>query len=267
MLANNYIPKEVQKGFLAGVPGCLEHAFAFYEALREAKEEQRRIVTCWIDLANAYGSVRHNLIQFALEWYHVPEAIRELIFNYYEQLMTKVHTKKWTTGFFLFDIGLFQGCVLSTILFDCVFQLLLDFLDRDNKRGYKFKVAPVQRLTRAYADDLNLTAHSVPDCQHAVNQCVKWLTWTGTMKAKPKKCISMAMKQFDPRTRTEKFRPAYDDKIYSPFDPELMIDGSRMAFIVDPALDVKALDQESKYNEKTLRSLTLNSLAVGSTSS
>ena len=249
MLANVYIPREVQKGFLTGVAGCLEHSFAFYEALREAKEEQRQIVTCWIDLANAYGSVRHNLIQFALEWYHVPEPVRVLIFNYYEQLMTQVQTKTWSTGFFLFDIGLFQGCVLSTILFDCVFQLLLDFLERDNKKGYKFKVALVQRLARAYADDLNATAHNVPDCQYAVNQCDLWLNWTVTMKAKPKKCISMAMKQFDPRTQVEKFKPVYDDKIYSPFDPGLSIAGSKMAFILDPGLDLKALD-ETKYDAK-----------------
>jgi hypothetical protein len=24
----------------------------------------------WIDLANAYGSVKHSLIHFSLEWYH-----------------------------------------------------------------------------------------------------------------------------------------------------------------------------------------------------
>ena len=118
---------------------------------------------------------------------------------------------------------------------------MLDFLEQDNKKGYKFKVALVQRLARAYADDLNLTAHNVPDCQHAVNQCALWLLWTVTMKAKPKKCISMAMKKFDPRTQIEKFRPVYDDKVYSPFDPGLLIDGSRMAFILDPGLDPKTL--------------------------
>ncbi len=95
------------------------------EAMREAKEHIRQIVISWLDLANAYGSVRHNLIQFALNWYGVPKLIQKLIYNYYEKLMTKVTTREWSTRFFLFDIGLFQ--VLSTILFDCVFQLLLDF--------------------------------------------------------------------------------------------------------------------------------------------
>ena len=106
------------------------------EALKEAKEHQRQIVISWLDLANAYGSVRHNLIQFALNWYHLPPIIQELIFDYYEKLCAMVISKGWSTGFFLLDIGLFQGCVLSTILFDCVFQLLLDFLRQMKKLGY-----------------------------------------------------------------------------------------------------------------------------------
>ena len=82
----------------------------------------------WLDLANAYGSVSHNLIQFALNWLHIPKLIQNIIFDYYEKICAFVKTKKWTTGFFPFDIGLFQGCVLSTIIFDCVFQLLLDIV-------------------------------------------------------------------------------------------------------------------------------------------
>ena len=142
LLRNCYISREIQKGFLAGMPGCLEHTFALLEALRDARESYRQIVIAWLDLANAYGSVRHNLIQFALNWYHVPKPIQELIFDYYEKLCAMVTANDWSTGFFLFDIGLFQGCVLSTILFDCVFQLLLDFLRPKSCLGYTFKSTP-----------------------------------------------------------------------------------------------------------------------------
>ena len=62
---------------------CIACRGILYEALREAKAHARQIVATWIDLANAYGSVRHNLIQFALNWYHVPLRIQKLIFNYY----------------------------------------------------------------------------------------------------------------------------------------------------------------------------------------
>ena len=56
--------------------GCVEHTYLLNEALKDAKKNRRQIVVSWVDLANAYGSVPHNLIQFALEWYHVPECIR-----------------------------------------------------------------------------------------------------------------------------------------------------------------------------------------------
>ena len=83
------------------MPGCIEHTFALLEALCDAKDSYRQIVLTWLDLATAYGSVRHNLIQFALNWYHVPNDIQELIFDYYEKLCALISTKKWSTGFFL----------------------------------------------------------------------------------------------------------------------------------------------------------------------
>jgi hypothetical protein len=43
LVSNNYIDRSVQKGFLSGVSGCLEYPFALWEALKEAKEEQRQI--------------------------------------------------------------------------------------------------------------------------------------------------------------------------------------------------------------------------------
>ena len=54
------------------------------------RNTKKAFVTTWIDLANAYGSARHNLIQFALEWHHVPKFIQEPIFRYYEQLCATI---------------------------------------------------------------------------------------------------------------------------------------------------------------------------------
>ena len=234
LVNNAYIPRKIQKGFLSGIAGCVEHSFMLFEALKEAKEETRQIVVTWIDLANAYGSVRHNLIRFALDWYHVPKRVQALIFNYYEKLMAKVVTKEWTTGFFLFDIGLFQGCVLSTILFLCVFQLLLDCLKPLQKKyGYKFKSIDVQSLAEAYADDLALTTKNTAGNQITCDATTDWLKWTGTMAAKPVKCISLGLKQFDPRIKSEKFEPVNPGVIYSPFDPKITIAGQPMNFILD----------------------------------
>lgn len=232
LVDNNYIDRAVQKGFLSGIAGCVEHSFALFEALRDATQQQRQIVITWIDLANAFGSVRHNLIQFALDWYHVPKMIQNLVFNYYEMLKAKVQTNNWSTGFFLFDIGVFQGCVLSTILFDCVFQLLLDMLaPLSKKHGYTFKTSLITKLNSAYADDLAVTAKSPKSNQVALDVSNAWLNWAG-MIAKPKKCISLAFRQFDPRSDSGFYKP-FTDTIYSPYDPLLTINGSPIRFMLD----------------------------------
>ena len=80
------------------------------------------------------------------------------------------------------DIGLFQGCVLSTILFDCVFQLLLDFLKPVENLGYTFKSAPeICIIYKAYADDLTLVANNAKNNQVLCDRTNVWLNWTVTM--------------------------------------------------------------------------------------
>jgi hypothetical protein len=99
MYSNNFISL-TQKGFRPNTPGCLENSFMMVEALLDAKFNQRQIVVSWLDLKNAYGSVRHNLIQFALAWFHVPVLIRQLIFDYYDKICAQIRTKEWRTDFF-----------------------------------------------------------------------------------------------------------------------------------------------------------------------
>ena len=67
--------------------------------------------------------------------------------------------KNWTTGFFLFDIGLFQGCVLSTI-----------------KVGHIFKTTPSESTL---AKALTLSSRNTDDIhmQLLVDLTVTWLKW------------------------------------------------------------------------------------------
>ena len=104
--------------------------------------------------------------------------------------MAKVVTKEWTSGFFLFDIGLFQGCVLSTILLNLLQPLR-------EKHGFLLKQVNTRTLADAYADDLVLVTKDTKENQICCDKSVEWLNWTDTMKAKPPKCVSFAMKRFN----------------------------------------------------------------------
>ena len=123
--ANGYLPGHIQKGFLPGIAGCIEHTAMLMAALRDAKRTNRTLIISWLDLANAYGSARHSRIHFALSWFHVPAWVCALVNIYYNELFAKVVTQQWETPVFAFLIGVFQGCTVSPILFDIVFQVCI----------------------------------------------------------------------------------------------------------------------------------------------
>ena len=128
-----------QKGFLPGVAGCLEHSALLSETLRD----RRAICVSWLDLRNAFGSVRHSLIQFALRHYGLPPHFQRLVFDYYERLFAIVDVPgEFQSKPFHFAIGVFQGCTLSPLLFNIVIQLLLDILEKPDLQssaaGYRF---------------------------------------------------------------------------------------------------------------------------------
>ncbi|CAG9562382.1 unnamed protein product [Danaus chrysippus] len=68
MLSNKYFRPNHQKGFLPGISGCLEHNTLLSESLKDARKSERQITVCWIDLENAFGSIQHELMLFALRW-------------------------------------------------------------------------------------------------------------------------------------------------------------------------------------------------------
>jgi hypothetical protein len=197
---NKYINTKIQKGFLSKIAGCTEHSYKLSALIQNSTWGSKSIVITWLDLKNAYGSIRHNMIQYALTYYHVPQVIRQLIYNYYEQLSARVITKDWSTEFFSYDIGLFQGCVMSTILFDITFNILLDMLSPLQHLGYhtrnvahKNVFIDVTCAIMAYADDLTLITNNFHDNQLLLNVVDNYLNWSVTMKANPKKCKHLSI--------------------------------------------------------------------------
>lgn len=250
MVGNGYLDQSIQKGFLPGVAGCVEHTQVLMETLLDSKRNAKDIVVAWLDLANAYGSVAHNLIQFALEWYHVPANIRELIYNYYDELFVRIRTKQWTSEWFMYQIGLFQGCPLSVVLFLMVFNLLLDLLKTKEHLGYQLKNTKIKQVQKAYADDLTLIAKSDSGSEELLRLVETFLIWTRTMRAKPSKCRSLAMKKTQLENAQGKItRP------YLPYDPKLKIDGKEIPFIHQASMRFLGIEIYKDLNDKEVRKM------------
>ena len=225
VIGNNYISNTIQKAFMEGVAGCIEHATIIAEMIKDAKQHQNALCLVWLDLANAYGSVNHMMIQFALKWYHIPREMIELIFNYYDQLFLQVHTEDWTSEWFQLAIGVAQGCTTSTMIFNIAFQLLLDihsFLTKEANVGYTLHKSNVTVTRPTYADDVMLAQSFPKDGQISIDAFLDALEWSRNMKAKGKKWKCMALRRFNTGEKSTEFVPA-QPLVYSSFDPKLHI--------------------------------------------
>ena len=187
------------------------------EEIKDAKANRRQIFVVWVDLMNAYGRVPHNLIVYALRHYKFPEWLVNYLISYYDELIVRVVTKDWKTEWFFYLIGLFQGDPLSVVLFLIVFNLLLDLLKTHNDLGYKPSFSATPTSNRAFADDLTLMTFRLAKMNKLVGVMEGFLRWTREMKAKPSKCVSLAMKVIN--------------GMYTAFDPEIFIDGSHAKYI------------------------------------
>ena len=83
LLQNGYIDMSVQKAGIPGFPGCVEHCAMIWHTIQEAKVSKDNLSVVWLDLANAYGSVPHKLVEFSLDFFHVPRKLKFFLMDYF----------------------------------------------------------------------------------------------------------------------------------------------------------------------------------------
>ena len=216
MLTNNYLDRSIQKAFMPRSPGCIEHHQKLATILRDAKQKHKALAVCWLDLANAYGSVHHSLIHFTLQHYHAPPQFLEIIQSFYSNLSAKVNSNSWSTPLIPLKIGVYQGDPLSVVIFNTVINTMVEVIKTRPDLGYHITNRHSVNLLQ-YADDMCLIANSPSSCQQLLHLVDRWLSWSG-MKAKVAKCHSLAIKA----------------SVSKLVDPHLSIDGQHIPFALGP---------------------------------
>ena len=67
---NHVISRSIQNGCMEKMPGCWEHISMVWSALKDARSSKSSLSAIWLDITNAYGSIPHKLIIFALHKKH-----------------------------------------------------------------------------------------------------------------------------------------------------------------------------------------------------
>ncbi|XP_028310814.1 uncharacterized protein LOC114468234 [Gouania willdenowi] len=190
---NTYIDTSVQKGGLSGMPGCLEHTGVVTQLIREARENKGNLSVLWLDLANAFGSIPHKLVQLTLTKYHVPSKCRDLIADYYTNFRMRVSSGAITSHWHKVEIGIFTGCTISVTLFSLAMNMLIKSVEPEC-RGPLSKSRQRQPPIRAFMDDLTVMTESVSGCRWILKGLEKVMDWT-RMRFKPAKSRSMVLRK------------------------------------------------------------------------
>ena len=125
---NGYLDRFVQKAFVKATPGCIEHQSKLAAILAEAKKTHESLAVCWLDLANAYGSVHHSLIQFSIQHYHAPAQFCNILQSLYSGLLGTIISSTRSTPTIPLEVGVYQGGPLSVVMFNTVINTLVDSL-------------------------------------------------------------------------------------------------------------------------------------------
>ena len=135
-----------------------------WHALKEARTHKSTLATIWLDIANAYGSIPHKLIIFALHRYGVsPQWIR-LVKNYRKGIFSKSFSESATSAWHRHHQGIFTGYTLSLVLFFTGMNIILEYSVEVKIPKFTTNNTELPLLC-AFIDDLSLMSSTVSGAQ------------------------------------------------------------------------------------------------------
>ena len=160
------------------IPGCWEHLSMVWHALKEARAQKSNLAVIWLDIANAYWSIPHKLIVFALHRHGVSPQWISLIETYYKGIFSKSLSQSATSSWHRHQQGIFAGCTLSIILFLAGMNIILEYSMQARVPQFTTNNTALP-LLRAFMDDLSLMSSTVSGAQTLLSRCITALNWGG----------------------------------------------------------------------------------------
>jgi Reverse transcriptase (RNA-dependent DNA polymerase) len=192
VLENGYIDTTIQKAGIPGFSGCLEHSCVIWELIKRAKVEKRDLAVIWLDLVNAYGSVPHKLVEFAMDFFWVPEEVIKLVMKYFDGFVCRYSAGGVTSEWQRLEVGIAMGCAISPILFVLVMEVVLRAGSVVSK-GIEMSPGCTVPALRAFMDDITVLEQGYKQAKVTLDKLDEVVCW-GRMKFKPVKCRSLLFK-------------------------------------------------------------------------
>lgn len=153
-IEDNKVVGEEQSGFRKG-RGGLENVFVMKEIIDRNKKLGKELYLVFLDLEKAYDRIDRKKLLTLLTHRGVDRKIVQVVRKLYEDNKVKSTIGDISTGWLRYNVGVRQGCVISSTLFNMYIEELIARI-RLTGRGVKVGNGRVGCL--AYADDIVLMA-------------------------------------------------------------------------------------------------------------
>ena len=152
---NQELP-DVQAGFRKG-RGTRDQIANIRWIIEKAREFQKNIYFCFINYAKAFDCVDHNKLWKAVKEMRIPDHLTCLPRNLYVCQEATIRTLYGTTDWFKIEKGVWQGCLLSSCLFNLYVEPIMTNAGLDElQAGLKIAGRNINNLR--YADHSTLMA-------------------------------------------------------------------------------------------------------------
>ena len=119
---------DIQAGFRKG-RGARDQIVNIHWIMKEAREFQKNIYSCFIDYTNVLDWVDHNKLWEILKEMGIPDHLTCILRNLYAGQEATVRTGQGTTDWFQIGKGVCQDCILSPCLFSLYAEYIWGMLD------------------------------------------------------------------------------------------------------------------------------------------
>lgn len=191
VMANGYVNTSIQKAGIPGFAGCLEHSTVIWEMIKRAKSQGGDLTVVWLDLVNAYGSVPHSLVKFALEFFWVPEKVIKVVEGYFKGFWVRYASAEATSSWHKLEVGIAMGCAVSPMLFVMVMEVMIR-IGLTRSKGVTLERGVSVSSMKAFMDDITVVEERFEDAMGVIGKLDQAVEW-GCMKFKPSKCRSLVI--------------------------------------------------------------------------
>ena len=154
----------IQKGFLPKLAGCVKHTAALSHCIRHSKKNRKPLCMVQYDLANAFGSVPHEIIIAVLKRAHIDPVIIHYIRKLYENAEIQLKLESGLTEPINVHIGVLQGDTLSPILFNLVMETIIRYV-RKARPTFGYHDGQDSHFCKAFADDVTFLTQTPTQAQ------------------------------------------------------------------------------------------------------